>query len=404
MDRVDAAAEERRRAAAAREVASLPDFVVPHNAGQRNVPSVQQLMQMDATGSSGFSERPYGERPFSAASDNSVNSEARDFLQQAVSLGATDPLEVTAMPVQHALAEEDILEEATLLARPLRAPDRPGLPRPPVSNQSLPQAQTVDDQFRPIDPVSLNSSAEVPMYPQLRLLRPVEGVDDPLACSVFDSSLGPDDPWQDSLAFTATGALHPDDAAGWSEDYYDDEDFEEVEDVDDLDDDLQLTAHLNSDGLLCDQVVTWAVTDAHINSGASDEVPVQELASHAVAEPMGVAEAADHEPELSRSSKQCAQLVKNVRRLTAQITREYGNIVKDMDASARVVWDELYSLFKAKIAAELTDEDQSEIERFVFESLPTESTDLIWKVYKVLHLEQERDRYQKLLAERLDTS
>lgn len=71
-----------------------------------------------------------------------------------------------------------------------------------------------------------------------------------------------------------------------------------------------------------------------------------------------------------------------------------------MDAPARLVWDELYSLFKAKISADLTDEDQSEIERFVFESLPTESTDLIWKVYKVLHLEQERDRCQKLLAER----
>ncbi|CAE8654573.1 unnamed protein product, partial [Polarella glacialis] len=85
-----------------------------------------------------------------------------------------------------------------------------------------------------------------------------------------------------------------------------------------------------------------------------------------------------------------------VARLKAQISRLYADVVQDLDAPARTVWDELYALFQAKMAIDLTDEDQSEIERYVFEQLPTESTDLIWKVYKVLHLEQERDRWQRL--------
>ncbi|CAE6928743.1 unnamed protein product [Symbiodinium sp. CCMP2592] len=38
------------------------------------------------------------------------------------------------------------------------------------------------------------------------------------------------------------------------------------------------------------------------------------------------------------------------------------------------------------MGVEMTDEDQSEIEAFIFEHLPTESTDLIWRVYKVVPL------------------
>merc|ERR1712226_1649788 len=85
-------------------------------------------------------------------------------------------------------------------------------------------------------------------------------------------------------------------------------------------------------------------------------------------------------------------------KLTSQIDKLYMDVVRDFDAPARVVWEELYTLFQEKMAVDLTDEDQSEIERYVFEQLPTESTDMIWKVYKVLHLEQERDRYQRMLA------
>jgi len=86
--------------------------------------------------------------------------------------------------------------------------------------------------------------------------------------------------------------------------------------------------------------------------------------------------------------------------LGKKIERLYRDIVKDMDAPARVVWDGLYGLFKAKMAADLTEEDQQDIERFVFEQLSTENQNLIWKVYQVLSLEQERDRNQRLLAER----
>eukprot|EP00435_Cladocopium_sp_Y103_P028265 s1172_g7.t1 len=91
-----------------------------------------------------------------------------------------------------------------------------------------------------------------------------------------------------------------------------------------------------------------------------------------------------------------------VERLSAQISRLYMDVVRDLDASARKVWDELYVLFQAlhgkeKMRIDMTDEDQSEIEAFIFEHLPTESTELIWKVYKVLYLEQERDRFRKLL-------
>lgn len=80
-----------------------------------------------------------------------------------------------------------------------------------------------------------------------------------------------------------------------------------------------------------------------------------------------------------------------VERLSAQISRLYMDVVRDLDASARKVWDELYVLFQEKMRIDMTDEDQSEIEAFIFEHLPTESTELIWKVYKVLYLEQERE-------------
>eukprot|EP00434_Breviolum_minutum_P007910 symbB.v1.2.006977.t1/scaffold424.1/size207036/5 len=87
-----------------------------------------------------------------------------------------------------------------------------------------------------------------------------------------------------------------------------------------------------------------------------------------------------------------------VERLSAQISRLYVEVVRDLDAPARKVWDELYALFQEKMRIDMTDEDQSEIETFIFEHLPTESTELIWKVYKVLYLEQERDRYTKSMS------
>ncbi|CAE7906289.1 Nek1 [Symbiodinium sp. KB8] len=99
-----------------------------------------------------------------------------------------------------------------------------------------------------------------------------------------------------------------------------------------------------------------------------------------------------------RLSERAGRAEAELARLTSQINRLYSDVARDLDAGARAVWDELYALFQDKMGVEMTDQDQSEIEAFIFEHLPTESTDLIWRVYKVLHLEQERDRWQRAVA------
>merc|ERR1712039_1160950 len=73
------------------------------------------------------------------------------------------------------------------------------------------------------------------------------------------------------------------------------------------------------------------------------------------------------------------------RRISSQITKLYEEVVRDLDAPTREIWDDLYRLFRAKMACEdLTVADYSEIEKHIYEKLPTENTDLIMKVAKIL--------------------
>merc|ERR1712048_521143 len=68
------------------------------------------------------------------------------------------------------------------------------------------------------------------------------------------------------------------------------------------------------------------------------------------------------------------------RKISSQITKLYEEVVRDLDAPALEIWDDLYRLFRAKMACEdLTDADYSEIEKHIYEKLPTENTDLIMK-------------------------
>jgi len=85
-------------------------------------------------------------------------------------------------------------------------------------------------------------------------------------------------------------------------------------------------------------------------------------------------------------------------RLRNQVSLLHDDAVKDLDAPARLVWDSLYRLLRAKMAAELTEEDHRDVERYIFEELPPEHTDLISKVCKILPLQQECDRCQELLG------
>jgi len=158
-------------------------------------------------------------------------------------------------------------------------------------------------------------------------------------------------------------------------------------------------AELDSNGLLCDAL-------QRPNSESSEERSLDQVDTilpDAVESPRtreSARESAPSKEPLEPSGQELAQLERRSQRMSSQITHLYNDVVKDLDARARAVWDELYSLFQTKIqmASEFTDEDQNEIERYVFEQLPTESTDLIWKVYKVLHLEQERDRCLRLIS------
>jgi len=147
-----------------------------------------------------------------------------------------------------------------------------------------------------------------------------------------------------------------------------------------------LTSTLDGDGLLCDACDARFLEErceaAHEQGDQSTSEVDKRVQETSPAGPL--------RPQSVRAPEA------EVARLTAQISRLYVDVVRDLDARARNVWDELYSLFQDKMAVDMTDEDQNEIEAFIFEHLPTESTDLIWKVYKVLHLEQERDRLQRL--------
>lgn len=105
-------------------------------------------------------------------------------------------------------------------------------------------------------------------------------------------------------------------------------------------------------------------------------------------------DASEHLPKRSENRKRW-------RRLKTQVGRMHDDAVKDLDAPARLVWDSLYRMLRAKMEAELTEQDQHEIEKHIFEDLPPEHTHLISKVCKILPLEQQCNEYQMLLNEPL---
>eukprot|EP00927_Polykrikos_kofoidii_P073197 TRINITY_DN69268_c0_g1_i1.p1 TRINITY_DN69268_c0_g1~~TRINITY_DN69268_c0_g1_i1.p1 ORF type:complete len:382 (+),score=60.45 TRINITY_DN69268_c0_g1_i1:109-1254(+) len=89
---------------------------------------------------------------------------------------------------------------------------------------------------------------------------------------------------------------------------------------------------------------------------------------------------------------------KRIHRLHRQISRLSDDMVRDLDAPAREVWDNLYLLFRAKMASEeLSVGAYAEIEKHIFEELPIESTEFIFKVTKILQLELEAQQGQQEL-------
>lgn len=88
---------------------------------------------------------------------------------------------------------------------------------------------------------------------------------------------------------------------------------------------------------------------------------------------------------------------KRWRRLRSQVSRLHEDAVKDLDPDSRLVWDSLYRLLRAKMASDLTEDDHADIEKYVFEELPPENTDMISKICKILPLQQECDRCQDAL-------
>lgn len=104
-----------------------------------------------------------------------------------------------------------------------------------------------------------------------------------------------------------------------------------------------------------------------------------------------------HDGEASPEGVQRSDAKRHWARLRAQVSQLHDDAVKDLDAQARLVWDSLYRLLRAKMAAELTDDDMVEVERYIFEELPSEHTDLISKACKILPLQQECDRCQALI-------
>lgn len=163
-------------------------------------------------------------------------------------------------------------------------------------------------------------------------------------------------------------------------------------------------AERNTDGLLCDCVSGKEREDTNplcsTLSAGSEAPPVAQRQSVNVFP--SLAEQAQDPAVDQGASERVLQLENRIFRLGSQISRLLNQVTRDLDAEARRVWGELYQLFQTKMDTDLTDEDQTEIEAYIFEHLPSESTDLIYPVYKVLHLEQERDRCRRLLASEAD--
>lgn len=90
---------------------------------------------------------------------------------------------------------------------------------------------------------------------------------------------------------------------------------------------------------------------------------------------------------------------KRVRRLGRQITQLYNEAVNGLDLDTRLIFDDLYRLFRAKVIGASKDSAAytSDIEKHIFEELPVENTELIFKATKILSLEAECEKYQRVL-------
>eukprot|EP00930_Biecheleria_cincta_P035397 TRINITY_DN24348_c0_g2_i1.p1 TRINITY_DN24348_c0_g2~~TRINITY_DN24348_c0_g2_i1.p1 ORF type:complete len:839 (-),score=217.47 TRINITY_DN24348_c0_g2_i1:84-2600(-) len=404
-------AEERRRAA--REVAELPDVVVANSSRQsRNVPTVKQLLEMEDSPVKRLLERNNGRLTKAATAMTSTLSPEE--AAQAASAGED---EATLRPPE---MDQDIgsenYEEVSEEEMAWEAPE----------DQLASEGEASVPEEEHLESLTGAKAAE-PL--RLRLLQPlragVPGADNNslTQCSAFEDSLAYSMD-TDSLAYsmgdTEASSLLLASAGGFAARGGDplEEDEEEycaavpggvemrwgVEAAEETNEvRLQLAAKLDSDGLLCDP--EWQCSDAvhDLNHADADHDPDATLPADRLTENLSGGDAGadgvealeeEEEPRLppqpmamvptapppGGSRRAAPDPRSQVARLSSQISRLYAEVVKDLDAPARTVWDELYGLFQAKMEVDLSDEDQIEIERYVFEHLPVESMHLIMKV------------------------
>eukprot|EP00927_Polykrikos_kofoidii_P084900 TRINITY_DN9087_c0_g1_i1.p1 TRINITY_DN9087_c0_g1~~TRINITY_DN9087_c0_g1_i1.p1 ORF type:complete len:885 (-),score=157.07 TRINITY_DN9087_c0_g1_i1:68-2722(-) len=435
----ESAAEERRRAA--REVADLPDHVFPR--APRNAPTVHQLMQMDATASS----------TTTSEAGTGVNEEestlSPEVLQQASELVGSAPSSTEG--------EMDIIEEATLLLAPPRVRSavsgRP--PLAPVTERATKQTGTLELStvsafdasigadslaYTVADSLAYTAADSLGYTAAESLACTAEGggddsegecegsrsveiswviTDDSDGLNVSKQQRGEDEDdgaddlrglvcdarWQNS----GIAAEDKEEDEGCEEDSRDGDEAEQRSGCEDPEANSAEEEHvvevIDEPSALekeAEELLGLAPTiadpsqDAIVPSFAIVEPEAEpRTLSYGEPGPRPVLAAPRTRPQVVN---QQLVLEKKVRKLDSQISRQYDEVVRDLNPASRGVWDELHQLFQSKMESDLTDEDQSEIERYIFESLTTDNTDLIWKVYKVLHLEQERDRCQKWLA------
>eukprot|EP00928_Gymnodinium_smaydae_P035092 TRINITY_DN24758_c0_g1_i3.p1 TRINITY_DN24758_c0_g1~~TRINITY_DN24758_c0_g1_i3.p1 ORF type:complete len:863 (-),score=227.21 TRINITY_DN24758_c0_g1_i3:81-2669(-) len=426
--------EERRRRAA-REVAELPDMVMPIGGPgarkPRNVPSVHQLRRMDSPGSDD-DEDPDGEvltevapRRARAPADSTTTSTMTLAPAEEVEEELEGELESTLLP-------EDAPPEASGVAA---AADRaaalarwPLPPRPPAAGvraggagaatsgaggREEVEAEEVEEEDVEEDEDSVVADAEPP---RLRVLQrvgaPDEGAAELTGCSAFGgASMADSLAYSDatSLSYSRTVASATVADAAPEEDCSDGSAGSEANGVHSGSSggsgELGALARVDSRGLLCD--VAWRVTTpgAHVapaavaaEEGEEDPSPRSPAdGPSAAAEAAAVLQSAPAQSKTqSLAQRERERALKRVRSLDAQIARLYEAVAKDLDAPARAIWEDLYSLFQ-KIACEPSEKDQTEMDRYIFEQLPTDNMEQLWNVYKVLHLEQERDLCRRLL-------
>jgi len=411
----------RRRAR--QEVAELPDVVVPRPRSSRHVPSVHML-QLDPEPSAVADSANSSSRTSQVARfDGTTNiKDAEAVLTQAVQLthSPSAPEETTIQPIDDATmlphreeVSEEVPEEVQF------EDDEEYIDDYEEEEEDEDEECVVDDEIEVTQAADVDMEGSGAVPPGLRLLHPLgagrgaelthmSAFGDSLAYTMEDtdasrmqssalqaSHIGP----QSDVILDWRLAGGQEDGCGVTSE--------------ELAESLHLTAKFDSDGLLCDaqwhDPETEPADDVRPEAAATVLASVSPVAATPLIVPTISAEvrpvptAAEREAaELAAAQKAAAKASERaaakVVKLTSQIDKLYKDVVKDLDTPARLVWEELHALFQEKMTVDLTDEDQSDIERFLFEHLPVESTDMIWKVYKVLHLEQERDRCQRLLV------